>query len=78
MRGAVDAGEKAIGGYCAVKERIKLLTNDDSVELTVTDVLVEPVELPLAVPSSGRLHAAPESDAAEQISASDLGIILTS
>ena len=57
---------------------MKLLTNDDSVELTVTEVLVVPVELPLAVPSSGRVHFAPEREAAEQISASDLGMIFTS
>lgn len=57
---------------------MKLLTNEDSVELTVTEVLVVPVELPLAVPSSGRVHFAPEREAAEQISASDLGMIFTS
>jgi hypothetical protein len=57
---------------------MKLLTKDVSVELTVMEVLVVPVALPLAVPSSGSLHAAPESAAAEQISASDFGMILTS
>ena len=56
---------------------MKLLTNEDSVEFTVTDVLVEPVALPLAFPSSGKLHLAPESEAEEQISASDLGMIFT-
>ena len=67
-----------ISNYCEEKERMKLLTKDDSVEFTVTDVLVDPVELPLAVPSSGKVQVAPVNDDAAQISASDFGMIFTS
>ena len=78
MGKVIELGILGIGGYSAVKVRTKLLTNDESVDVTEIEVLVEPVELPLAVPTSGMLQVAPEEEASEQISASDFGIIFTS
>jgi hypothetical protein len=78
MGKVIELGILDIGGYSAVKVRTKLLTNDESVDVTEIEVLVLPVELPLAVPTSGMLQVALEEEAAEQISASDFGIIFTS
>ena len=56
----------------------KLLTKDDSVELTVMDVVVLPELEALALPISGIVHPVAGPVPFGQISRSDFGMILTS
>jgi hypothetical protein len=62
----------------AAKDLTKLLTNDDSVEVTVIDVVVLPVLEALALPISGIVQPVVAPVPLGHISASVFGMIFTS
>ena len=66
-------GKKSFHFQSEEKDFMKLLTNDDSVALTVMDVDVDPIAEALAFPMAGMTHWSP---AAAQISALSFDVIL--